>query len=181
MWIHITGWQIVDLGTLGSLIVPRWRRWHCGQRWHRFWSVLSVSVRWRCNHPFLPPAGLQILCGAVAARKASVCVVLTKRTHVSFHRSLHLYMPWDSSIRFFSSQTSVGGIVIRYCISFIAAHENPSLANLDIFKARRMSDCSSCSRPPCLAIVADMLKPYKKLVAASHNEIRLLPQPYMLA
>jgi len=30
-----------------------------------------------------------------------------------------------------------------------------------------MSDCSSCTRPPCLTIVAEMLITYKKLVAAS--------------
>jgi hypothetical protein len=51
---------------------------------------------------------------------------------------------------------------------------------LAIFKARRMSDCSSYNRPPCLAIVADMLKTYMILVAASKvrsgkylNHIRL--------
>jgi hypothetical protein len=54
------------------------------------------------------------------------------------------------------------------------------LAILDIFKARRMSDCSSCNWPPCLATVAGMWKTYKKLVAASNNEIRLLALPYML-
>jgi hypothetical protein len=36
---------------------------------------------------------------------------------------------------------------------------------------------SSCTQPPCLAIVADILKIYKKLVPVSNNEIRLLPQP----
>jgi hypothetical protein len=40
------------------------------------------------------------------------------------------------------------------------------LVILAILKARRMSDCFSCTRPPCLAIVADMLKTYKTLVAA---------------
>jgi hypothetical protein len=46
------------------------------------------------------------------------------------------------------------------------------------FKARRMSDYSSCTRPPCLAIVADMLKTYKQLVVASKRKNPLLPQPY---
>ena len=41
-----------------------------------------------------------------------------------------------------------------------------------------MSDCSSCIWPPCLAIVADRLKTFKKLVSASKGKIRLLPQPY---
>ena len=49
---------------------------------------------------------------------------------------------------------------------------------LVIFKARHMSDCCSLTRPPCLAIVADMLKTYKKLIAASINMIRLVPQRY---
>ena len=43
-----------------------------------------------------------------------------------------------------------------------------------------MSYCSSCTRPPCLAIVADMLKTYKTLVAASESENRRLPLPYTL-
>jgi hypothetical protein len=34
-----------------------------------------------------------------------------------------------------------------------------------IFNARHMSNYSSCTRPPCLPIVADTLKTYKKLVA----------------
>ena len=59
---------------------------------------------------------------------------------------------------FFSSLTSAWGFLIRYWVSSIAARENPSLAILAIFNARHMSDCSSCTQPPCLAIVADMLK-----------------------
>jgi len=54
----------------------------------------------------------------------------------------------------------------------IAARENRPLAIFAIFKARHMSDCSSCTRPPCLAIVAEMLKTYKMLVAASESENR---------
>ena len=62
----------------------------------------------------------------------------------------------------------------------IAARENSPLAILAISMARHMSDCSSCTRPPCLAMVADMLNTSKKLVAASKvglgnylNHIRL--------
>jgi len=72
--------------------------------------------------------------------------------------------PRTSTPRFFLSRTSARRFCIRYCISSIVACENPLLAILAIFKARRMSHCSSCTRPPCLAIVADMLKTYKKLV-----------------
>jgi len=69
--------------------------------------------------------------------------------------------PGNSTPLFFSSRTSGGGFLIRNCVSAIAARANPPLAILAIFTARRMSDCSSCTRPPCLAIVADMLKTYK--------------------
>jgi len=93
MWIYISGWQIVDLGTLGSLIVTRWHGWRSAQRWHRFWCRLSVSVGWRCTHSFAPPVCQQILCGAVLARKASVRMVLTKHKRVSFYRSFQLFMP----------------------------------------------------------------------------------------
>ena len=73
----------------------------------------------------------------------------------------------NTTPRFFSSRTLAGGILISCCVSSIAAGENPCLALLAIFKARRMSDCSSCTWPLCLVIVAHMLKTYKKLVAAS--------------
>jgi len=86
----------------------------------------------------------------------------------------------NSTPCFFSSQTSVQGLLIRYCDPFIAARENHSLGILAMFKARHMSDCSSCTPPHCLAIVADMLNTYTKLVAASNDEMRLLPQPYTL-
>ena len=75
--------------------------------------------------------------------------------------------PRNSTPRIFSSWTSAAGFLIMHCVSSIVAHENPPLAILAIFKARRMSDCSGCSRPPCLATVADMLKTYNKSVAAS--------------
>jgi len=69
---------------------------------------------------------------------------------------------------------------IRYCVSSVAVYENPPLAILAIFKARHMSDSSSWTRPPCLAIVADMLKTHKKLDAACTYQIRQLPLPKTL-
>jgi len=78
-----------------------------------------------------------------------------------------LLCPGNSTPDSFASRTLVRCLLIRCCVSSIAAHENPPLAILAIFKARRMSDCSSCTWPPCLAIVADMLKSSKKLVAAT--------------
>ena len=88
--------------------------------------------------------------------------------------------PGNSTPRLFSSQTSVWDFLIRCSISSIAEQDNPPLAILAILKARHMSDCSRCTRPPCLAIVADKLHTYKKLVAASNNKMQLLPQPYTL-
>jgi len=90
-----------------------------------------------------------------------------KHSRVSFHRSLHIFVPRQLNSRFFPSRTYAWGFLIRNCISSNAPHENLPLAISTIFKARRMSDCSSCTRPPCLAIVADMFKTYQKLVAAS--------------
>ena len=70
--------------------------------------------------------------------------------------------PGNWTSRFFSSRTSARGFLIWNCVSPIAVRKNPPLAILAIFKARRMSDCSSCTRPPYLAIVADMFKTYKE-------------------
>ena len=84
----------------------------------------------------------------------------------------------SSTPRVISSGTSAPGSVIRYCVSSNALRENPPLAILTIFHGWRMLNCFSCSRLPFLAIVADMLKTYKKLVAVCNNEIWLVPQPY---
>jgi len=88
--------------------------------------------------------------------------------------------PCHSTPQVFYFGTSAWGLLIRYYVSSIAAHKNPLLASLAIFNARRMSDCSSCAQPLCLAIVADMLKTYKQLVAAFTDLIWQLPQPYPL-
>ena len=94
--------------------------------------------------------------------------------------AITLLCRWNSTTLFFSSWTSAQGFLSSCCVSCIAAHENPPLAIFATFKVSRMSDYSSCTRPPCLAIVADMLKTYKELVAASKvrfgyylNHIRL--------
>ena len=90
------------------------------------------------------------------------------------------WWPRNSTPHFISSRSSAGGSWMRYFVSSNGAREKPSLAILAILKARRMSDSSSCTRPPSLAIVADMLNTYKTLDAASNNEIWLLPLPYTL-
>ena len=71
------------------------------------------------------------------------------------------------------------GFLVCCCTSFIAAHKNSPMAILAIFEGRCVSDCSSCTRWPCLAIVANRLISYKKVVAASKGKIQLLPQPYL--
>jgi len=86
----------------------------------------------------------------------------------------------NTTPHFFCSGTLAHGFWISCSGSSIAARKHPPLAILAIFKARHMSDSSSYTRPPCLALVADMLKTYRKLVAASKvwfsyylNHIRL--------
>ena len=93
MRILMTGWQIVDFGSMSSVIFAGWCRWRSGQRWRLVCCPLSVSLRWRCTHRFEDLAGLQILCRAILARIASVHLVLMKHCAVSSHRSLHLSMP----------------------------------------------------------------------------------------
>jgi len=70
--------------------------------------------------------------------------------------------PGHSSSHFFSSPTSAWGFLIKCYVSSIAACDNPSLAILAIFDAMHMLNCSGITEPPCLAIVADMLKYYQK-------------------
>jgi len=117
------------------------------------------------------PMHFQRVCGFVAVpfrpgRQPSVWISQTIAGCLSMAASTWL-CPGNTTPRFFSSQTSACGPLISCCFSSIAVSENPSLAILAIFKARRMSDYWSCTRPPCLAIVADMLKTYNKSVAAS--------------
>jgi len=158
MWIHISGRRIDDVRTFCTGIVTSWAGWRARQRWRRLWSWLSASVGWRCTCAFASPACLRIVAVAIVARKASGCVVLTKRSLVSLYCSLYFLCPSSSTPCFFSARTLVRGFLIRYCISSIVPCQNLSLAILAIFKARHMSDCSSCTWPPCLAIVADMVK-----------------------
>jgi len=184
MWIPITGRQIEDFEILSSGSVTGWGGWRSQQGWRPLWSrlysLLSASVggRYTCS------LRLQRVCGFFV-----MPFWQARHPGVWFWRSIAgclsipaftILCPGNSKPRFFSSRTLARGFLIRYCFSSILGRENPSLAILPKFKARRMSDCSSCTRHPCLAIVADMLNNHKKLVVASHNEMWLLPQPYTL-
>jgi len=94
--------------------------------------------------------------------------------------ALTFWCPGNWIDRFISCWILAQGLLMMYSVFWIAAYKISSLALLAIFKARRMSDCSSCTQPACVAVVADMFKTYKKLVAASNKVIPLLPLPYML-
>ena len=167
---------------LSSSIVTVWCGWCSGQRWcrlrGRLWSLLTASVRRRCTLSCASTACVRMFCAASLAMKASVCLILTKHRRVSYYRNLHAFRPWKLNTRFFSSRTSARGFLIRYCFSPTAARENLLLGIWVIFNARCMSDNSSCTGPPCLGIVTDLLNIYKIVVAACNNEIPLLPQRY---
>jgi len=91
----------------------------------------------------------------------------------------YLY-PGNTLPHLFSSRTTGRGWLIRHYVLSLAERKNPPLAIFTVFIARRMSDCSSCTQPPGFAIVVDMFNFYKKLFAASNNEIQLVPQTYKL-
>jgi hypothetical protein len=173
MWIRWSGRQMDNYETLSSGTFTGCGGWCSGQRWCRLWSLLFASVGQRCSCSFASPVCLQIICWAVLATKTSGSIVLTMRHHVLVSPSIHLRMPrkLDTPLLF----------LIRYCISCISACENSLLAILATFLGRSMSDCSSCTCPSCLAIVADMFNTYTKFVAASDNQIWLLPQPSTLS
>jgi len=86
----------------------------------------------------------------------------------------------NSTPRFSPSWTSARRFLIWDCSSFIVPHKNPPFAILARSMARPMSDCSSWTQPPYLAIVVASSKTYKILCAASNHAILLLCQLYML-
>jgi len=104
MQIGISGQQIDDFRRLSYGSVTCWCGWRAGRRYSRLWSPHSVSGRGRCTCSFESPACLQILCGAILARKVAGRLVLTKHCRVSFYRSLHHFMPRELNtplLRFF--------------------------------------------------------------------------------
>jgi len=79
--------------------------------------------------------------------------------------------PGNSTLCFFSSRTLASGFLIRYCFSSVVAFESPPIAILAKFMATCMSDGSSCTRPQCLAMVADMVITHEELVAAVTHRV----------
>jgi len=88
-------------------------------------------------------------------------------------------LPGMFNLRCFSSQTLRRSFLIRYCVSSIVTCQTPHLSVSAILNPRHMSDCSSCTRPPCLATVVELLKTYMQLVAAFAYPIWQIPQPYI--
>jgi len=118
MWIHITRWQIFDLGTLICLIVSTWRWWWSRKRWRWFRCRLSVLVGWRCTHYFTPRPGLHISCSAILARKGSIALVWMKHSQVSMYGSVHLSMPrkLNSPLRLFSDFSATRlDLILHFC------------------------------------------------------------------
>jgi len=180
MRIRISGWQFDDFRRLSSGGITISGGWRGGRRWSRLWSPHPC----RAGGGSAVPLRLQRVCGFFTVpfwqgRQPEIWIWRSIAGCLCIAAFTFLY-PGNSTPRFFSSRTSAHGFLMRYFVSYIAAREKPSLAIMAIINARRISDCSSRTQPPRLAIVADMLKTYKTFVDASNNEIWLLPLPYTL-
>jgi hypothetical protein len=134
MWIPISGWQIVDFGTLSSIVVTGWYRWCSRQRWHQFWWWQSVSVG--VDAPV--PACLQCVCRVfvVPCWQGSNLSMYLAQSIARWHSitAFTILGTEISPLSFLSSRTSVRGFLIMYCISFLAVCLNPTFAILAIFK-----------------------------------------------
>ena len=142
------------------------------------WCRLSGSVWWRCTRAFASPAWPRILRSGILATKAAFHLIFPKHSQESFHRSLPIVMArmLNSPLLLFSD---FGPRCIDPVLRFLYSRpRNPSFGHLAQFNARHMSDRSSCTRPRCLVLVADIINTYKKSVCASKYRIRLLPLPY---
>jgi len=162
MWIPISGCQIDELGTLRSGIVTGWGDKHSGKRCCWLQSRLSASVGCGCTCSFASPACLRMLRSAIVAGKASSGVVLIKYSPVSFYRSLHLAMPRKLHIcHLLISDLGARLLHQIFCFPHCRARK-PFFGHCGHIQGQAHVDCSVCTWPPCLAIVADMLTTYKK-------------------
>jgi len=140
-----------------------------------FWldvvSVIRVSADWVALvkvHSCLcisSVSGDSVLCDW--ATKAAVRLIFPTHSRVSCIAEFTFLSPGNSTPHFISTRTSARGSLNTNWVRSIAAWEHPPLAILAILKARCIADWFSCTRPPCLAIVAAMLKTYKKSIAVS--------------
>jgi hypothetical protein len=88
---------------------------------------------------------LLIGCSAILAMMESGRLVLTKHSRVSHYCSLHLVMlkKLNTPHLLFSD---LGTLFLDQKLRFVYyVAQKPPLAMLAMFKARRMSDCSSCA------------------------------------
>jgi hypothetical protein len=81
MYITISGWHTFYFG---DLFVIRWCRWCSGPWWSPSW--------WRCTRAFVPPSCWGLVCSAILATKAAICLIFTNHCLVPFDRNLHLVM-----------------------------------------------------------------------------------------
>ena len=121
-----------------------------------------------------------ILCGAILGRTAAASLIFINHRQVSFYYSFHLSKPRKYNTPLLLFPDFFARFLDQVLRFLYGSVRNPPLAIFAIFQARRMSDCSSCTRPPCLAIVADMLKSCRILDAASEGENQRLPLPHTL-
>jgi len=120
-----------------------------------------------CTCAFAPPASLWILCCDNLARKTAIHLIFPNDCWLCFYHSLHYFMPGEHNTPFFHFLNFGSWFVDLLLRSLHCSARKPFFRHLGYIQPRCMSDCSSCTQPPCLAIAADMLKTYKKLVADS--------------
>ena len=93
MQIRISGRQIDDFRRLSPGGVTGWGGSRAGRRWSRLWSPHSASAGGKCTCSFASAVCLRILCCAILARKAAVCLIFTDHCRVSLYRHFHFFMP----------------------------------------------------------------------------------------
>jgi hypothetical protein len=146
--------------------------------WFRYRQFAFVWWRWSCSFPL--PSYMPNCCFSTLPGKAAIHLIFMDPSRESFYFSIHVPMPlklnspltlfWDFN-RMFHDQ------LLHF---FFCGIRKFTFGNFAHVKCKCMSDCSSFTQPHCLAILADMLETYKKVVAAVENETWLLPLPYTL-
>ena len=172
MYIHISGWHTFGFGTFSSLTVVMWRRWCSGGgggTGSGGGASICLGLNWVCRF-FVVPLWQEMQPSIRFSRIIARCHSIT---------AFSWLCPGNTAPHILWSRTLARGFLLRNCISCIMARENLQFAIFAIYKARCMLDCWSCTRPPCLAIAADLLNTYKKAVTASKMQIWLLPLPYV--
>jgi hypothetical protein len=82
IYLCIGGWHTF---CFGALIIIRCHIWHSGPRWCPSW--------WMGTCAFAPPACLSIVCSAILARMAAVCVIFANHHWVYFDCGLPFVIP----------------------------------------------------------------------------------------